>query len=261
MYQWWVYLHLLGVFGFLISHGVSVGVTFRLRTEREPQKVQALLQMSSASINGFYPSMGLLLAGGIAAAFAGDLWGYGWIWASIAALVVVTGAMYAMARPYYRRLRFITGALVDGSQAVSPEQYDHTLRSPRAMAIAWIGFLGLALLLYLMLFKPTLGMAPDRPAATAPESATPAIAASELAFDVSRLIVPSSRPVELSFDNRSTVPHNLAIRDRAGVEIYTGEIFAGPRQVTYPIPALEPGTYTFLCVVHPDQMAGTLVAR
>ncbi|HEX2149566.1 MAG TPA: hypothetical protein VHI31_05250, partial [Actinomycetota bacterium] len=67
MYQWWVYLHLIGVFGFLISHGVSVAVTFRLRKERDPQKVQALLGLSSASLAGFYPSLALLVAGGVAA--------------------------------------------------------------------------------------------------------------------------------------------------------------------------------------------------
>ncbi|MEX0790097.1 MAG: hypothetical protein WD178_04905 [Actinomycetota bacterium] len=71
MHQWWVYLHLAGVFGFLITHGVSVAVTFRLRTERDPAKVQALLGLSSASLPGFYPSLALLLVGGVLAGFSG----------------------------------------------------------------------------------------------------------------------------------------------------------------------------------------------
>lgn len=34
MYPWLVLLHVLGVFGFLMAHGVSVGVAFALRQER-----------------------------------------------------------------------------------------------------------------------------------------------------------------------------------------------------------------------------------
>lgn len=261
MYQWWVFLHLLGVFGFLISHGVSVAVAFRLRKERDPKRVQALLQVSSASISAFYPAMGLLLIGGVAGAFVGNLWGYGWIWASIVLLLVVSGAMYSVARPYYRRLRFITDAMVDGSEAVSSEQYAEVLRS-RQLTIAGLGFAGLVLILYLMLFKPTLGMAPQLPASPAAATATPSLAASELSFNSDRLTVPASRPFQLSFDNQASgVPHNVSISDQAGKTIFTGETFSGPESVTYAVPALQSGAYRFVCDVHPQQMTGTMVAR
>lgn len=261
MYQWWVYLHLLGVFGFLLAHGVSVFVTFRLRHERDPRQVQTLLQLSSASVTAFYPAMGLLLAGGVAATFAGGLWGYGWIWASIGILVLVTGTMYSVAAPYYRRLRFVTGALVDGSEAVSPEQYERLLRSPRQLVIAGTGFAGLVVILYLMLFKPALGMAPDGPPPSPVSAAGPSIAASELAFDAGTLIVPAGRPFGLEFENRSPVPHNVSIADRRGDAVFTGEIFSGPGSVIYDVPALERATYTFACDVHPRQMTGTMRAR
>ena len=52
MYEWWVLLHLVGVFVFLLSHGVSVGVLLRLRRERDPAKVAALLELSGTSIKG-----------------------------------------------------------------------------------------------------------------------------------------------------------------------------------------------------------------
>ena len=82
MYQWWVFVHLAGVFGLLVSHGVSVAVTFRLRAERDPARAATLLEISSSTITAFYVSLAVLLLGGIVAAFDGGLWGYGWIWAS-----------------------------------------------------------------------------------------------------------------------------------------------------------------------------------
>ena len=36
MYPWLVLLHVLGVFGFLMAHGISSGVALELRREREP---------------------------------------------------------------------------------------------------------------------------------------------------------------------------------------------------------------------------------
>jgi plastocyanin len=257
VYRWWVYLHLLGVFGFLISHGVSVAVTFRLRKERDPSKVQALLGMSSASLTGFYPSMVLLIAGGVAAGYQGNWWGYGWIWWSIGLLALVTVAMYAMAKPHFSRIRFVTDAMVGGSKAVSPEEYGEALSAPRGLVIAGIGFAGLAVILFLMLFKPDLGMAPDTP--EAPEGPPAAsLTSTELAFDTDSLSVPAGREFGLEFENRSSLPHNVAIRDSDGEGLFTGETFTGPRTVTYGVPALEPGSYTFVCDVHPEQMTGTL---
>ena len=259
MYRWWVYLHLLGVFGFLISHGVSVAVTFRLRKERDPARVQALLGMSSASLTGFYPSMALLLLGGVAAGFQGKWWGYGWIWWSIGILTLVTVAMYAMAKPHFSRIRFVTDAMAGGSKAVSPEAYGEALSAPRGLVIAGIGFAGLAAILFLMLFKPALGMAPDAPEAPGGPPAA-SLAATELAFDTATLSVPAGREFGLEFSNRSSLPHNVSIRRSGDGRLFIGETFTGPRTVTYALPALDAGTYNFVCDVHPEQMTGTLVA-
>lgn len=259
MYQWWVYLHLLGIFGFLISHGVSVAVTFRLRKERDPVKVQALLGMSSASLTGFYPSLAVLVLGGVAAGFQGRWWGYGWIWWSIGILTLVTVAMYAMAKPHFSRIRFVTDAMAGGSKAVSAEEYGEALSAPRGLVIAAIGFAGLAAILFLMIFKPALGMSPETP--EAPEGPPAAsLAATELAFDTASLSVPAGREFGLEFENRSSLPHNVSIRHPDGEGLFVGETFTGPRSVTYGVPGLEPGSYTFVCDLHPAQMTGSLEA-
>jgi Predicted integral membrane protein (DUF2269) len=153
-YQWWVFLHIAGVFAFLVAHGVSVGVAFRLRDERDPRRIMALLDLSSWSISLMYIGIALLLTGGIVAGFVGDWWGSGWIWVSLGTLIVVIVSMYAVASGYYKRLRLIVGAMADGSQAVSEEQLAGLLEGPRPWILAVIGFGGLLFILYLMLFKP-----------------------------------------------------------------------------------------------------------
>ena len=262
MYQWWVFVHLAGVFGLLVSHGVSVAVTFRLRAERDPARVVTLLEISGSSIPAFYVSLTVLLLGGVVAAFDGGWWGYGWIWASLATLAVIMVAMYVLARPHYHRIRFVATALTEGSGAVTPEQFERLLKAPRSLSVAAIGFAGLAVILYLMLFKPALGgMAPATPGqATASEPGI-ALGASELSFDARRLTAPADERFALRFANASSVAHNVSIYRGDGESLLTGEIFTGPRVIEYTIPALAAGRYQFVCDVHPQEMTGTLVAR
>jgi hypothetical protein len=153
-YQWWVFLHIAGVFVFLVAHGVSMGVSLRLRHERDPKRIMALLDVSSSSISGLYVGLVLLLAGGVVAGFVGDWWGQGWIWVALGTLVAVMIIMYAMATNYYKRLRLIVGAMADGSEAVSDERLAELLSGPRPVALAVMGSAGLLFILYLMLFKP-----------------------------------------------------------------------------------------------------------
>jgi plastocyanin len=261
VYQWWVFVHLAGVFGLLVSHGVSIAVTFRLRAERDPARAVTLLEISSSTITAFYVSLVVLLIGGIVAAFDGGLWGYGWIWASLATLAAVLVAMYALARPYYHRIRFVATALAEGSRAVTPEQFEKLLKAPQPLSIAGIGFAGLAVILYLMLFKPTLGMAPAVSEQTTRGGPEVALEASELSFGVRRLTAPADERLTLRFSNDSSVAHNVSIYRSDGEPLFTGEVFTGPRVVEYALPALDAGSYQFVCDLHPEQMTGTLVAR
>jgi plastocyanin len=260
MYQWWVFVHLVGVFGTLASHGASIALAFRLRTERDPQRVESVLQLSGASIRAFYLSLGVLLVGGIAATFNGDLWGYGWIWASIITLIVLMVAMYVVARPYYHRVRFIAGAMRAGSTAVTPGEFDTLLRSGRGLATIAIGSVGLLTILFLMLFKPNLGFVPASTTAEGSWRADIAVIATDLSFSAETIRISSGRNLALALDNHSSVPHNISIY-RDDEVLFVGDVFTGPRVVVYEVPPLEPGIYGFRCDVHPEQMTGMIEAR
>ena len=267
MYQWWVFVHLLGVFGFLLAHGVSVSVTFKLRNERDPARINALLQLSGSSIKAFYISLGVLLLGGFAAAATGDLWSKAWIWSALGVLVVASLAMYRMARPFYRRVGFVARALEGGSQAVTDDQFESILKSSRPWGIAWVGFVALAAILYLMVFKPTFGLEAGKAAsgsqgaACAPSGPTLDVVAKNLSFGVKCLAVPAEQPFTINFDNQDGAPHNVAMYTDSSrsKSLFVGERVDGPKKATYQVPAITVGTYYFVCDFHPF-MNGTFIS-
>src|SRR5919109_1964628 len=147
-YTWWVYLHVAGALVFVAAHCVCMGVALRLRGERDPRRIMALLDLSSTSISGLYVGLVLLLAGGIVAGFVGDWWSRAWIWVALGTLVARMAFMYAVASPYYKRLRTIVGAMVEGSEAVSSDRLALLLAGPRAVVLAVVGLVGLLFILY-----------------------------------------------------------------------------------------------------------------
>jgi plastocyanin len=262
MHRWWVFLHVAGVFAFLMAHGVSAYVTFKLRSERDPSRVSHLLELSASSVGVMWNSIGVLLLGGVLAGFTGHFWGQAWIWVAIGVLVVVIVAMYAMGTTWAARLRTISAAMTEGTEAVSSEQFEKILRSRRPYTIAGVGFVGLAVLLWLMLFQPTFGLGGD-PCEAASGAASDTVqlcASNEQAFATSSLTAPSGARFELIFDNQDEgVPHNVAIYtdDSATESLFVGDQIVGPDEVTYDVPALDPGSYYFRCDIHPV-MDGTL---
>ncbi len=109
---------------------------------------------------------------------------------------------------------------------------------------------------------PAASAAPG--ASTAPgQSVTLKLSAQGIAFDTATLEVPANTPFKIEFANNDAgTPHNVAIHKDSptGPEVWKGEIFNGVETRTYDVPALPPGTYGFVCTVHPN-MTGTLTAK
>ena len=160
MYGFVVLLHVLGAFAFVMAHGVSMLIAFRLRGERDPARQSLLLELSGLSVGLMYIGLGVLLLAGILAAFMGGLWGRGWIWASLGILVVVIAVMYAVATPFYGRMRAAAG--VPGTEQLAtrfkptptPADLNALATSSRPFVLAAVGSIGLAVIVWLMLSKP-----------------------------------------------------------------------------------------------------------
>jgi len=152
--RWWKYLHVIGAFGFIMAHGVSMTVALRLRKERDRTKIAELLQFSGSSILWMYLSLGWLLLFAVVSATANKYWGQKWIWYSLGILVALIGEMSAVARPYYQRVKEAVEIRPSGVPRKSDEELDLLLRSKTALANTAIGFVGLLAIVYLMIFKP-----------------------------------------------------------------------------------------------------------
>jgi hypothetical protein len=159
--SWIIYIHIVAAFAFVLSHGVSAFVAFRIRGERDPARIGALLDLSAASLGVMYTSLLLVLVAGILAAVVGGFFAQLWPWAAIVTLVVVAGAMYPLASAYYTNVRHAIGQRTQRDKPTDPAPVPMDaaglatlLDNRRPEAIAVVGIVGLLVILWLMVLKP-----------------------------------------------------------------------------------------------------------
>jgi hypothetical protein len=157
---WLVFAHILGAFTFVLAHGVSVFVALRIRIEREPARVTAMLELSKSAVAIATFAVIFLVVTGIAAGFVGNWWGQRWIWSSIGVLVLLWAYMSFRGTRYLDALRHAVGSVgIYDRKGTEPPPADPAaaaalLASSRAVELATVGGLGLVAILYLMVLKP-----------------------------------------------------------------------------------------------------------
>jgi hypothetical protein len=164
VYRWIVFLHIAGALGLVLSHGTSMMVAFRLRTERDPAKIRAMLDLSRASLGAVYGSLTLLLVAGIIAGFVGHWWRQLWIWTALALLIAIIMLMYIRGNNFYHQVRRAVGLQYQrrwyasspspAETPVDEQEIAKLLRSGRPFELATIGVGGILVILWLMIFKP-----------------------------------------------------------------------------------------------------------
>jgi len=105
---------------------------------------------------------------------------------------------------------------------------------------------------------------PAPTAAASGDTSSPAaggttVVAKDIAFQPTSLTIPADTATAITFDNQDAAPHNIAIKDASGAQVFKGEIVTQTK-VTYNVDALPAGTYGFWCEVHPN-MTGTLTVQ
>lgn len=143
------FLHIIGAFGFIAAHGATAVVTFKMRHERDPAVIRTYLDLSRSTRGLMYGSFLLLLVAGILMGFHGAWWGMGWIWTALVLLALLFGAAFPLAIPYFRAIRRAVE-----EQPVDRDELAKLLSSPRGLVLAWVETLGMAFIIYLMVFKP-----------------------------------------------------------------------------------------------------------
>ena len=109
---------------------------------------------------------------------------------------------------------------------------------------------------------PVPTASPEAGASAGPSGgASVSISALNIAFQQTSVDAPAGQPFTILFNNMdASVPHDVWIKDATGNPVFQGGIVTGPAQMTYSVPALIAGTYTFNCSVHPN-MTGTMVVK
>lgn len=156
-----VFAHIIGVFLFLLAHGVSAGVILKIRTERDPAALRTLLSFSSWSMNVMGIGFLVWFIAGVLAGFSGNYWTTGsyWIWASLGISLLIVIVMTPLGRFHLNRVREAVGidsktGAVDAAAPVDDAALAAALASGRPLLLLAIGLVGVVVLAWLMMFKP-----------------------------------------------------------------------------------------------------------
>jgi plastocyanin len=85
------------------------------------------------------------------------------------------------------------------------------------------------------------------------------VVAKDIAFSPTAITLPADTATEVILDNQEAAPHNIAIKDAAGTQVFKGEIVT-QQKITYNVGPLAAGSYTFWCEVHPN-MTGSVTVQ
>jgi hypothetical protein len=162
-YPWLLVFHVLSVLAFVAIHGVSMGVWWRIRRERDRAKLTTLLELSGSFILAMSVAALLLIVSGVLVGVAAAWWfnGQWWLWASIGLLVVVVAVMTPLLAIPFSGLRRALGtpSAADQKAGTVPPPVNDTelliLLADRRPAVgATLGIGGLVLITWLMETKP-----------------------------------------------------------------------------------------------------------
>lgn len=161
IYSVLIFLHVAGVFGFLLAHGASAAASFALFRERNLERAKAMLDLSSSTVGLMYASLLTAVLTGVILGILGGFWNKGWIWASLILLVLIWGAMDGLGSRAYAKIRkavglpYRTGFKDNPAEPpASAAEIDAVLGSAKPMVLAGMGVVGLLIILGLMYFKP-----------------------------------------------------------------------------------------------------------
>jgi hypothetical protein len=147
------------VAGFLLAHGTSAAMAFRLRSEKTTDGIRSLTELSKQTTQVMYSFILLIVITGLLLGIQGGWFGRYWIWTAMVVLVLTIGVMSVLGRRYNAVRASVglparSGRRIVTSTPGSPEDIRRAVDATPAALISAIGVVALALLLWLMILKP-----------------------------------------------------------------------------------------------------------
>jgi len=158
MYNWLVFLHVFFAFLFILAHGPHVIAMLKFRVEPDPERSMTFFNTTPdiKYVRYFYLTTSVF---GFAAAFATTWWKQGWVWLSALVFMIVTYAMYKYGGGYFGMIQDAAISLIEAKKnntnlPAAQKQFDQARNAPNVIIVSIVGILGLAIILWLMRFKP-----------------------------------------------------------------------------------------------------------
>ena len=159
MHAWLLFLHIVAVLAFVLAHGIHASIMWRMRGESDPETCLSLFngvpQTTMVRVLGL-----AVISTGLLAGFTSTWWQQWWMWLSLTLLVVIWVAMWRWGGSYFGAIEQTGTRALETRQAGGPEatvalEAFHRTRTgwqPAGMMIIGLG--GLAMIAWLMVFKP-----------------------------------------------------------------------------------------------------------
>ena len=158
MYAWVVFLHVAAVLAFMLAHGIHVTAMWAMRREPDPERMLTFFN-DLPRPTGLRVLLTVVVLSGAIAGFTGSWWGSGWIWTSLALLVAIAVVMWRLGGEFYSLMEeaavaAIAARAADSSNPAPQAAYNAARRSWQTPALSVTGLGGVAIILWLMMFKP-----------------------------------------------------------------------------------------------------------
>ena len=158
MYNWLVFLHILFAFLFMLVHGAHAAAMLKFRGEPDPEKSLSFFNIVPDITLVRYLAVALGVFG-LAAAYGTGWLIKGWVWSSLVIFLIISWVMYQYGAGYYNLINGAAERLIEAKKTntnlpAAQKEFDEARNAPHAMIVSVVGILGLALILWLMRFKP-----------------------------------------------------------------------------------------------------------
>ena len=158
MYPWVVFVHVASVLAFMLAHGVHVTAMWAFRREADPERALTFFN-DLPKATGLRLLLAAVVSSGAIAGLMGSWWGSGWIWTSLLLLAFISVAMWRFGGEYFGLVQEAAEAAIAARSTDPPNPalmaaYVAARDSWHTIGMSVLGLGGVAVILWLMMFKP-----------------------------------------------------------------------------------------------------------
>jgi hypothetical protein len=157
VYPWLLFLHIAITLSFMLAHGVQVAIMLRQRGEPDPERNLALFEVLPTVVI-LRVLVVAIIASGLLLVAALSIWTKVWVWLSLGLLILIWVVMYRLGGDYYNELEAAATRAIEArgttGEAGAEAAFAGARRSARPIWLAISGLGGIAIITWLMVFRP-----------------------------------------------------------------------------------------------------------